>query len=167
MKYRPKCHGGVIYAGAIVRYQPDKGSAAYRPVMPRGLGVQGDLSWFCKLAIHDQITLLNDPNQRLSRKLARRIATSVGEQQAALVICSEESSDGQRYCKLAESAAQQLRDARKKLDAWWVSDSLSDRERRYLIAHRCDHEPPPHAVRVEPPIIRAYLEMKAPNPPPL
>jgi hypothetical protein len=134
--------------------------------MPRGLGVQGDLSWFCKLAIHDQMTLLADPDQRLSRKLARHIATSLGDQ-AALVLCSEESSDGQRYSKLAEPAARQLRDARKKLDAWWVSDSLSERERSYLIAHRADDEPPAHAVRVEPPIIRAYLEMKPPHPPPL
>jgi hypothetical protein len=145
------------------------GGAAYRPIMPRGLGVQGALSWFCKLAIHDQIMLLNDPYQRLPRKLARHIADSIGEQAALmrLVLCSEESSDGQRYCKLAEPAARQLRDARKKLDAWWVSDSLSDRERRYLIAHRADDEPPAHAVRVEPPIIRAYLEMKAPHAPPL
>lgn len=149
------CYRAVIYADAIVRNPPVKGIAAYRPVMPKGLGVQGDLSWFCKLAIHDQMTLLNDPNQRLSRKLGRRIVTSLGEQQAALVLCSEESSDGQRYWKLAESAVRQIRDARKKLDAWWVSDSLSD------------DEPPAHAIRVEPPIIRACLEMKAPNPPPL
>jgi hypothetical protein len=167
MKHLANCQTAVIYAGAIVRNPPGKGGAAYRPVMPRGLGVQGDLSWFCKLAIHDQITLLNDPNQRLSRTLARRIAASLSEQQAAQVLCDEESSDGQRYCKLAEPAARQIRDARKKLDAWWVSDSLSDRERRYLIAHRSDDEPPAHAVRVEPAIIRAYLEMKAPNPPPL
>jgi hypothetical protein len=134
--------------------------------MPRGLGVQGDLSWFCKLAIHDQITLLNDPNQRLSRKLARHISACLGEQ-AALVLCSEESSDGQRYCKLGVPAARQIREARKKLDAWWVSASLSDRERSYLIAHRGDDDPPAHAVRVEPAIIRAYLEMKASNAPPL
>ena len=32
----------------------------------------------------------------------------------------------------------------------------------YLIEHRADAELPPHAVRVEPPVIRAYLEMKSP-----
>jgi hypothetical protein len=137
--------------------------------MPRGVAVQGDLSWFSKLAIHDQIALLNDPDQQLPRMLARHIAASIGEQPALkrLVLCREESSDGVHHWKLAKPAARHLHAARKKLDAWWFSDSFSDRERGYLIAHRADDELPPHAVTVEPAMLRAYLEMKAPHPPPL
>jgi hypothetical protein len=40
-------------------------------------------------------------------------------------------------------------------------------ERGYLIEHRADRELPAHTVRVEPPVIRAFLEMKMREAPPL
>jgi hypothetical protein len=49
----------------------------------------------------------------------------------------------------------------------WYSDSFSDSELHYLIEHRADAERPPHAVRAEPAVISAYLEMKVLEAPPL
>jgi hypothetical protein len=68
---------------------------------------------------------------------------------------------------LSEPVASQLSRVRGRLDKWWHSDALTGRERNYLIDHRADPELPPHTVRVEPPVIRAYLEMKARRAPPL
>jgi hypothetical protein len=69
--------------------------------------------------------------------------------------------------KLSDPVASQLSCVRDKLDEWWYSDSLTNSERNYLIEHRADAESPPHTVRVEPSVIRAYLEMKAREAPPL
>jgi hypothetical protein len=68
---------------------------------------------------------------------------------------------------LSEPVASQLSRVCERLDKWWNSDALTGRERDYLIEHRADPELPPHTVRVEPPVIRAYLETKARQAPPL
>ena len=69
--------------------------------------------------------------------------------------------------RLSEQVASQLSRVREKLDKWWNSNSLTRTDRNYLIEHRTDAELPPHTVRVEPPVIRAYLEMKVRDVPPL
>ena len=69
--------------------------------------------------------------------------------------------------RLSEQVASQLSRVREKLDKWWNSNSLTRTDRNYLIDHRTDAELPPHTVRVEPPVIRAYLEMKVRDAPPL
>lgn len=69
--------------------------------------------------------------------------------------------------RLSEPVASQLSRVREKLDKWWNSNSLTISDRNYLIQHRGDAELPPHTVRVEPPVIRAYLEMKMREIPPL
>jgi hypothetical protein len=69
--------------------------------------------------------------------------------------------------KPSDPFASQLSRVRDKLDSWWYSDSLTNSERNYLIEHRADDEPPPHTVRVESSVIRAYLEMKVREAPPL
>lgn len=121
------------------------------------------LSWFCDLPLSGQVALLMDPRRPLSPGGARRIADSLGEQ----MLSQEVPGNGPRRWRLAEPAARQLGSVRKKLDKWWNSDSLTNIERNYLIAHRADDEPPPHAMTVELPVLRAYLEMKARAAPPL
>ena len=69
--------------------------------------------------------------------------------------------------KLSEPLASQLSRIGVRLNKWWNSDALTDSERGYLIEHRADRELPPHTVRVEPPVIRAFLEMKMREAPPL
>jgi hypothetical protein len=69
--------------------------------------------------------------------------------------------------KLSETLASQLSRIRERLDEWWNSDALTSGERNYLIEHRGDRELPPHTVMVEPPVIRAFLEMKMREAPPL
>jgi hypothetical protein len=69
--------------------------------------------------------------------------------------------------RLSEPVASQLSRVREKLDKWWNSNSLTIIDRNYLIEHRADAELPPHTVRVEPRVIRAYLEMEVPKGPPL
>jgi hypothetical protein len=69
--------------------------------------------------------------------------------------------------RLSEPVASQLSRVREKLDKWWNSNSLTITDRNYLIEHRADAELPAHTVRVEPPIIHAYLEMKVREAPPL
>ena len=137
--------------------------------MGGAFGQDVTLSWFYDLAIRDQVALLKDPHRTLSRELAREIADSLAEHPAvkAQVLIQDEPSDGPRRSKLAEPIARQLSTVRKKLDKWWKSDSLTERERSYLIEHRADDELPPRAVTVEPPMLRAYLEMKARAAPPL
>ena len=75
--------------------------------------------------------------------------------------------DGSDRWKLSEPVASQLSRVCEKLDKWWNSNSLTLSDRNYLIEHRADAELPAHAVRVEPPVIRAYLEMKVREAPPL
>ena len=120
------------------------------------------LSWLKELAIQDQVALLRYPRRTISGEVAGHIADIVGRY--AVVMQLRGPSD--RW-KLSDPVASQLSRVRDKLDKWWFSDSFSDSERNYLIEHRADAEPPPHAVRAEPAVISAYLEMKVREAPPL
>jgi hypothetical protein len=120
------------------------------------------LSWLKELAIQDQVALMRYPRRTISGEVAGLIADTAGRY--AVVIELYGPSD--RW-KLSEPLASQLSRVRDKLDQWWYSDSFSDSERHYLIEHRADAEPPPHAVRAEPAVISAYLEMKVREAPPL
>jgi hypothetical protein len=120
------------------------------------------LSWLKELAKQDQVALLRYPRRTISAEVAGLIADIAGGY--AVIIQLYGPSD--RW-KLSDPLASQLSRVRDKLDQWWYSDSFSDSERHYLIEHRADAELPPHTVRVEPPVIRAYLEMKVRDKPPL
>jgi hypothetical protein len=120
------------------------------------------LSWLRELAVKDQVALLGYPRRTISGEVAGHITAVLGG--SAVVMQLRGASD--RW-KLSEPLASQLSRVREKLDRWWNSLSLSNSERNYLIQHRDDPEPPPHAVRVEPHVIRAYLEMKMREAPPL
>jgi len=120
------------------------------------------LSWLRELAVQDQVALMRYPRRTISGEVAGHIAALLGRY--AVVMQLRGPSD--RW-KLSDPLASQLSRVRDKLDKWWYSDSLTNSERTYLIEHRADAEPPPHTVRVEPPVIRAYLEMKAREAPPL
>jgi hypothetical protein len=120
------------------------------------------LSWLSELAIQDQVALMRYPRRTISGEVAGHIADIVGRY--AVVMQLRGPSD--RW-KLSDSVASQLSRVRDKLDEWWYSDSLTNSERNYLLEHRADAESPPHTVRVELPVIRAYLEMKAREAPPL
>ena len=119
-------------------------------------------TWLHELAIKDQVALLRNPHRTISGELAGHIDAILGGH----AVVKQLRGDSDRW-KLSEPAAIQLSSVRKTLDKWWNSDSLSNTERKYLIEHRADAEPPPHAVRVEPVIISAYLAMKARDAPPL
>jgi hypothetical protein len=120
------------------------------------------LSWLKELAKQDQVALLRYPRRTISGEVAGLIADIAGGY--AVIIQLYGHSD--RW-KLSDPLASQLSRVRDKLDQWWYSDSFSDSERHYLIEHRADAEPPPHAVRAEPVVICAYLEMKVREAPPL
>jgi hypothetical protein len=120
------------------------------------------LSWLRELAIQDQVALMRYPRRTISGEVAGHIADIVGRY--AVVMQLRGPSD--RW-KLSDPVASQLSRVRDKLDEWWYSDSLTNSERNYLLEHRADAESPPHTVRVELPVIRAYLEMKAREAPPL
>lgn len=120
------------------------------------------LLWLGELAIRDQVALLRYPRRTISGEVAGHIADVLGR--PAVVMQLWGPSDRWR---LSESVASQLSRVREKLDKWWNSNSLTIIDRDYLIEHRADAELPPHTVRVEPPVIRAYLEMKVPKAPPL
>jgi hypothetical protein len=120
------------------------------------------LSWLSELATHDQVALLRYPRRTISGEVAGLIADVLGGY--AVVMQLRGPSD--RW-KLSEPVASQLIRVCDKLDEWWYSDSLSNSERYYLIEHRADAEPAPHTVRAEPPVIRAYLEMKEREAPPM
>jgi hypothetical protein len=120
------------------------------------------LSWLRELEIRDQVALLKYPRRTISGEFAGQIADLLGAQ--AVVQQLHGASD--RW-KLSEPVASQLSRVREKLDKWWNSNALTSSERSYLIEHRADAEPPPHTVRVEPSVIRAYLEMKVHEAPPL
>jgi hypothetical protein len=120
------------------------------------------LSWLCELAIQDQVALLTYPRRTISREVAGHIADVLGGH--AVVQHLHGPSD--RW-NLSESVARHLERVRDKLHQWWNSASLTISERNYLIEHRADRELPPHTVRVERPVIRAYLEMRACEAPPL
>jgi hypothetical protein len=120
------------------------------------------LLWLRDLAIADQVALLRYPRRTISREVAGRIAGMLGG--SAVVMQLRGASD--RWM-LSEPVASQLSRVRERLDKWWNSDALTGRERNYLVEHRADPELPPHTVRVEPPVIRAYLEMKVREAPPL
>jgi hypothetical protein len=118
--------------------------------------------WLRDLAIKDQVALLRYPRRTISAEVARQIADILGG--SVVVMQLRGASD--RW-KLSEPLASQLSRVREKLDKWWNSNALANSERDYLIEHRADRELPPHTVRVEPPVIRAYLEMKIREAPPL
>ena len=120
------------------------------------------LSWLKELAKQDQVALLRYPRRTISAEVAGLIADIAGGY--AVIIQLYGPSD--RW-KLSDPLASQLSRVRDKLDQWWYSDSFTDSERIYLIEHRADAEPPPHAVRAEPAVISAYLEMKVREAPPL
>ncbi|HEY2196634.1 MAG TPA: hypothetical protein VGH69_02830 [Mycobacterium sp.] len=119
------------------------------------------LLWLRELAVGDQIALLRYPRRKLSVEVAAHVADVLGR--SAVVVQLWGPSDRWR---LAEPVASQLSRVREKLDKWWNSNSLTITDRNYLIEHRADAELPAHTVRVEPPVIRAYLEMKVPEAPP-
>ena len=118
--------------------------------------------WLRELAINDQVALLRYPRRTISAEVAGHIADVLSS--SAVVMQLWGPADRWR---LSDPVASQLSRVREKLDIWWNSNSLTNSERNYLIEHRGDDEPPPHAVRVELPAIRAYLEMKARAAPPL
>ena len=120
------------------------------------------LVWLRELGINDQIALLRYPRRTISGEVAGHIADVLGR--SAVVMQLHGSSD--RW-KLSEPVASQLSRVCEKLDKWWNSNSLTLSDRNYLIEHRADAELPAHAVRAEPPVIRAYLEMKMREAPPL
>jgi hypothetical protein len=130
--------------------------------MTGGSAAPVSLSWLRELAIEDQVALLKYPRRTISGEIAGHIADILGAY--AVVIQLHGPSD--RW-KLSEPVARQLSLVRERLDKWWNSDSLADSDRSYLIEHRGDPEPPAHAVRAEPTVIRAYLEMKVREAPPL
>jgi hypothetical protein len=140
---------------------PSEGQRNKISLMSGELAQPLSLSWLYGLAMKDQVALMNNPCHTLTDELAGHVADSLGWQGVVHL------SDGPDHFRLAESVASQLSGVRKKLDKWWNSDSLTNSERDYLIEHRADDEPPPHAVRVEPAAIRAYLEMKAAEAPTL
>ena len=121
-----------------------------------------NLSWLRELAINDQVALMRYPRRTISGEVAAHIAAILGLY--AVVMQLRGASDRWR---LSEPVASQLSRVREKLDTWWDSNSLTINDRNYLIQHRADAELPPHTVRVEPPVIRAYLEMKIREIPPL
>jgi hypothetical protein len=118
--------------------------------------------WLCDLAMNDQVALLRYPRRTISAEVARHIADMLG---GSVVVMQLRGPPGR--WKLSEPLASQLSRIRVKLDRWWNSDVLTNTERDYLIEHRGDAELPPHTVRVEPPVIRAFLEMKTREAPPL
>jgi hypothetical protein len=120
------------------------------------------LTWLRELAMKDQIALLRYPRRTISAEVAGHIAEFLG----AHAVVMQMRAGADRW-KLSEQLASQLDRVRERLDKWWNSDSLTDSERHYLIDHRGDPEPPPHAVRAEPLVIGVYLEMKVREPPPL
>jgi hypothetical protein len=134
---------------------PPEGQRNKVALMSGGLAQPPSLSWLYGLAMKDRVALLKNPRHTLTDELAGHVADNLGWQGVVHL------SDGPDHWRLAESVTSQLSVVRKKLDKWWSSDSLTNRERDYLIEHRADDEPPPHAVRVEPAAVRAYLEMKA------
>jgi hypothetical protein len=131
-------------------------------LMTGGSAEAVSLSWLRELAMNDQVALLRYPRRTISGDVAGHIADILGR--PAVVMQLHGRSD--RW-KLSEPVASQLVRVREKLDKWWNSDSLNNSDRNYLIEHRADTELPPHAVRVEPPVIRAYIEMKVREAPPL
>lgn len=118
--------------------------------------------WLRDLAINDQVALLSYPHRKISAEVAHQIADIAGG--SAVVMQLRGPSD--RW-KLSEPLASQLGRIRERLDKWWNSEALTTNERSYLIEHRADRELPPHTVRAEPPVIRAFLEMKVREAPPL
>jgi hypothetical protein len=120
------------------------------------------LSWLKELAIQDQVALMRYPRRTISGEVAAHIADTAG----GYAVVMQLYGPADRW-KLSEPVASQLSRVRDKLDQWWYSDSFSDSERTYLIEHRADAEPPPHAVRAEPAVISAYLETKVREAPPL
>ena len=130
--------------------------------MTGGSAEAGSLLWLRELAIKDQVALLRYPHRTISGEVAGHIADVFSK--SAVVMQLWGPSDRWR---LSDPVASELSRVREKLDKWWSSDSLSIADRNYLIDHRADAELPPHTVRVEPPVIRAYLEMKMRDVPPL
>ena len=120
------------------------------------------LVWLRELAINDQVALLRYPRRTISTEVAGHI--SVVLSRSAVVMQLWGPADRWR---LSDPVASQLSRVREKLDKWWSSNSMTITDRNYLIEHRADAELPPHTVRVEPPVIRAYLEMKVRETPPL
>ena len=118
--------------------------------------------WLRELAINDQVALLRYPRRTISAEVAGHIADVLSS--SAVVMQLWGPADRWR---LSDPVASQLSRVREKLDKWWNSNSMTITDRNYLIEHRADAELPPHTVRVEPPVIRAYLEMKVRETPPL
>ncbi len=120
------------------------------------------LVWLRELAINDQVALLRYPRRTISTEVAGHISDVLSR--SAVVMQLWGPADRWR---LSDPVASQLSRVREKLDKWWSSNSMTITDRNYLIEHRADAELPPHTVRVEPPVIRAYLEMKVRETPPL
>ena len=118
--------------------------------------------WLRELAINDQVALLRYPRRTISAEVAGHIADVLSR--SAVVMQLWGPADRWR---LSDPVASELSRVRAKLDKWWSSNSMTITDRSYLIEHRADAELPPHTVRVEPPVIRAYLEMKVRETPPL
>lgn len=118
--------------------------------------------WLRDLATDDQVALLRYPRRTISAEVAGHIADIMG----GSFVVAQLQGPADRW-KLSEPLASRLSRTREKLDKWWGSDALTRIERKYLIEHRADAELPPHTIRAEPPVIRAYLEMKVREAPPL
>jgi hypothetical protein len=129
--------------------------------MTSGSAEPVSLSWLCELELQDQVALLRYPRRTISGEVAGLISDILG----GYAVVTQLRGPSDRW-NLSESVASQLSRVSDKLDKWWTSDSLSNSERDYLIEHRGDPEPPPHAVRAEPAVIRAYLETKVGEAPP-
>jgi hypothetical protein len=127
-----------------------------------GFAEAASLVWLRELAINDQVALLRYPRRTISAEVAGHIADVLSS--SAVVMQLWGPADRWR---LSDPVASQLSRVREKLDKWWNSNSMTITDRNYLIEHRADAELPPHTVRVEPPVIRAYLEMKVRETPPL
>ena len=130
--------------------------------MTGGFAEAASLVWLRELAINDQVALLRYPRRTISAEVAGHIADVLSS--SAVVMQLWGPADRWR---LSDPVASQLSRVREKLDKWWNSNSMTITDRNYLIEHRADAELPPHTVRVEPPVIRAYLEMKVRETPPL
>ena len=121
--------------------------------------------WFYRLPMDDQVALLADPTRPLSEHLVDFLTEHEATERQQ-IIGDERWSSGPPGSKLAESAVRRLRAIRGQLDAWW--GELGQQERRYLIEHRGDELEETEVIQgalepldVEPPIIRAYVEMTA------
>ena len=142
---------------------PRADGGIYSAHMTGGSAEPVSFVWLRDLSMNDQVALLRYPRRTIPAEVARHIAAGTLGGSAVVM---QLRGPPNRW-KLSEPLASQLSRIGVRLNKWWNSDALTDSERGYLIEHRADRELPPHTVRVEPPVIRAFLEMKMREAPPL